>query len=103
MEEQIQESLLEAKQARQIQQDLSLRVAALEPKSDKIPVSHAKNPLFIPHSHEQRHQIFHTAYKMGVPRFDGTDPLRWILKITHLFLTSIILLRNNVFLLHHFI
>lgn len=73
--EQIQESLLETRQVRQSQQDLSICVTALEPKIDNIPISHATNPLFVPHFHENRYQCTRPPFEMDVPRTDRTDAL----------------------------
>lgn len=82
MQEQIQESLLETKQARQMLQALSVRVATLEPKADSVPITDVTNPLFVPAPVNQRHHCFHTPIKMEVPCFDGTEPLGWIFKST---------------------
>lgn len=71
MQEHIQDPLLAA---RQMQHDLSLRVAALDPKPDTILVSHVTNPSFAPPP-EQRYQNFRTPFKEEVPCFDGIDPL----------------------------
>lgn len=60
MQEQIQESLLETRQARQMQGDLSVCVTSLEPTLDSLPVNHITNPLFVPPPLEQRRHFFHT-------------------------------------------
>lgn len=78
MQEQIK--FIGSKQAKEIQQDLSLPATALEPKSDNTFESHVTNPLFVRPNYEQRHLIFHNLYKLEVPRFDGTEPLGWIFK-----------------------
>lgn len=77
----MQESLLESRQAKQIQQELPSYMAAPGPKSDKFPVSHVIDCLFVPPTHERRHQIFHTPCKMELPRCNGTDILGWIFKV----------------------
>lgn len=81
MQEQIQESLLETRQVRQSQQDLSDRVAAFEPKIDNIHVSHATNPLLVPQFHENRCHYTRPLFRMEVPHFNETEPLSWIFKI----------------------
>lgn len=63
MQEQIQESLLETRQPRQMQGDLSVCVASLEPKLDSLPVNHITSPLFVPPPLEQRPHFFHTPLK----------------------------------------
>lgn len=82
MQEQLKQSLLESRQARQIQQDLSVRLAALELQINSVPVSHTTNPLFVPHPHEQSFPYDCTPFKMEVPDFDGTEPLGWIFKMS---------------------
>lgn len=78
MQQQMQESLLKTRQIQQSQHDLSDRVAALKPKLDSLPVSHASNPLFAPQFHDQRSHYTKPPFKMEVSRFDGTDVIGWI-------------------------
>lgn len=70
-------------ETRQMQEDLSARMAALEPKPDSIPVSNLTTPLFFLPPHEQRHQFFHTPFKMEIPDFDGTEALVGSLRSTN--------------------
>lgn len=52
MQQHLNESLAKTRQIGLAQQDLSDHAAASEPKLDNILVSHATNPLFVPHCHD---------------------------------------------------
>lgn len=61
MQEQIKESLLELRQAHQLQWYLSVRLAALEPKIDSVPVSHSTNLYLF---HICKNNVFFTSYSV---------------------------------------
>lgn len=58
MQEQIREFLIEARQTRQMQQDLTIWLAALGPRSDAIPIRHITNLLFLSPTMINVHIIF---------------------------------------------
>lgn len=80
MQEQLQEAIMEARQTRQLQQDLSVCIAALEPRQDPQPVSHLPNTAFTYPPYEHQPHYSPSPFKMEVPRFDGTKALGWIFK-----------------------
>lgn len=88
MQDQIQEIFLEkrmAKQDRLEHREFATRLATIEAKMDNPSISSTSNPYTFHTNKTNQATCIKHLLKMEIPRFDGTDPLGWIFKITHFF------------------
>lgn len=72
-------------QDRQEKLDFSNRLAFIESKLDKRPISEIINPIYVPTNKSKGNQFTYTSFEMDIPCFDGSEPLGRFFKITQFF------------------